>query len=503
VTISTSADGVGNVAMTMKPDNVDGDLDRRLRVLLISTYELGHQPFGLASPATWLRDLGAEVTVIDTAVQDLPTVALRTAELIAIYLPMHTATRLAVPILEEIATVNPGAHVCCYGLYAPVNEGFLRKLGAHTVIGGEFEDRLCSLAKELAARPPLGTPALPLAQHGNVIDLPRLAFRAPDRSTLPSLSTYAYLDTGDGRRKVVGYTEATRGCKHLCRHCPIVPVYNGQFRVVQRDVVLEDVRRQVRAGAEHITFGDPDFLNGPAHGMAIVRALHAEFPQISYDCTIKIEHLVAQRRLIPELRDTGCLFVTSAVESVDPLVLDRFDKRHTLAEFIDAVGLFREVGLTMNPTFVTFTPWTTPDGYLELLRVLAELDLVDNVPPIQYAIRLLIPRGSRLLELEDVQRIIKPFDEERLFYPWDNLDARMDQLYDDVMAAVMQAQGEKVSRRESYARVWDIASTLVYGHPQPLPAGLDRNAPGRPAPSMSEPWYCCAEPTADQFRPSV
>jgi radical SAM superfamily enzyme YgiQ (UPF0313 family) len=498
VHISTPTHQAGGVAA----DRSDGGdrLVRPLPVLLISTYELGHQPFGLASPATWLRDIGADVRVIDMAVQDLPADALRAAELIAVYLPMHTATRLAVPILEEIRTVNPTAHVCCYGLYAPVNEGFLRKLGARTVLGGEFEAGLCALAKELAERP---TDADPVAQRGPVIDLPRLTFRAPDRTELPTLATYAYLDLGDGRRKVVGYTEATRGCKHLCRHCPIVPVYNGHFRVVQRDVVLEDVRRQVAAGAEHITFGDPDFLNGPAHGMAIVRALHEEFPDITYDCTIKIEHLVAQRALVPELRDTGCLFVTSAVESVDPRILEYFDKQHSRADFVGTVRLFQDIGLTMNPTFVTFTPWTTPEGYLELLRVLAELDLVDNVPSIQYAIRLLIPRGSRLLELADIQQIIQPFDEERLFYPWDNPDPRMDRFYTDVMASVMAAQGEKASRRESYARVWDIATTLVHGAPQPLPAGLDRTAPSRPAPSMSEPWYCCAEPTPDQFRPSV
>ncbi|QFZ24477.1 CUAEP/CCAEP-tail radical SAM (seleno)protein [Saccharothrix syringae] len=471
-------------------------------VLLISTYELGHQPFGLASPATWLRDLGAEVTALDTAVQDLPAEEIRSAELIAVYLPMHTATRLAVPILEQVRSLNPRAHVCCYGLYAPVNEVFLRKLGVATVLGGEFEEGLCALARRLAGEPAPRAHRIDL-QIEPVVSLPRLDFRAPDRAMLPALADYAHLDTGTGGRKVVGYTEATRGCKHLCRHCPVVPVYNGHFRVVQRDVVLEDVRRQVAAGAEHITFGDPDFLNGPAHGMAVVRALHAEFPHITYDCTIKIEHLVKHRDLIPQLRDTGCLFVTSAVEAVDPLILDRFDKRHTRQEFVDTVHRFREAGLAMNPTFVAFTPWTTPHGYLHLLEAVAELDLVDNVAPVQYAIRLLIPEGSRLLELDDVRAVMGPFDEAALCYPWRNPDPRVDRLQEEVMASVMASQGQKATRRESFARVWDLATALAHGEPRPLPAGLDRDAPGRPAPSMSEPWYCCAEPTPDQFRPFV
>ena len=121
----------------------------------------------------------------------------------------------------------------------------------------------------------------------------------------------------DGTARVVGSTEATRGCKHLCRHCPIVPVYDGQFRVVPVDVVLADIRAQVAQGAMHVSFGDPDFFNGPTHARRIVEAFHREFPSVTYDAIIKVEHLLTHRELLPVLVETGCLFVTSAVESVD------------------------------------------------------------------------------------------------------------------------------------------------------------------------------------------
>ncbi len=144
--------------------------------------------------------------------------------------------------------------------------------------------------------------------------------------------------------KVVGYTEASRGCKHTCRHCPIVPVYDGRFRVVPIDIVLADVRAQVAAGARHVTFGDPDFFNGIRHAMAVVHAVHAEFPDLSYDVTIKIEHLLAHADRLPELTATGCAFVTSAVESVDDDILERLAKGHTLADFERAVALCRDAG---------------------------------------------------------------------------------------------------------------------------------------------------------------
>ena len=253
------------------------DWKKALKVLLISTYELGRQPFGLASPAAWLRNAGAEVTCLDLARQSLDEDALRAADAVAFYLPMHTATRLAVPVIRRTREINPAAHLCAYGLYAPVNADLLCKLGVRTVAGGEFEEALLTLVRP--GRAP-------------VISLARLQFLTPDRSGLPPLAQYAQLVMPGGARRTVGYTEASRGCKHLCRHCPVVPVYQGHFRIVQREVVLEDIRRQVAAGAQHITFGDPDFFNGIGHATELVRALQREFPQVTYDVTIKIEHLL-------------------------------------------------------------------------------------------------------------------------------------------------------------------------------------------------------------------
>jgi hypothetical protein len=331
-------------------------------------------------------------------------------------------------------------------------------------------------------------------QQEPMISLERLKFEVPDRAGLAPIAKYAHLVVpGDGYR-VVGSTEASRGCKHLCRHCPIVPVYNGVFRIVERDVVLADVRQQVAAGAQHISFGDPDFFNGIRHAMELVEAFHREFPDVTYDVTIKIEHLRKQEQHLARLRDTGCLFVISAVESVDDGILERLDKGHTREDFLYVARKFRELGMTLHPTFVPFTPWTTLDGYLDLLRVLAAEQLVENVAPIQLGIRLLIPEGSRLLELEEVRRTTGAFDAESLVYPWRNADARVDALSEMVQSIAAEADRKKESRAVAFARIWEAAHVA---------AGID--APeldmteGRGVPFLSEPWYCCAEPTRDQL----
>jgi hypothetical protein len=469
---------------------------RELDVLLLSTYDLGHQPFGLASPAAWLRAMGARVTCRDLAVEELREPEVKTADLVALHVPMHTASRLAVPVARRVLALNPRAHICFYGLYAPVNEHFFRSLGAQTILGGEFEQGLASLYRRLVSKP--GPPApqgQPETQAEPVISLARQQFRKPDRRGLPGLGHYASLSSG-GERRTAGYTEATRGCKHLCRHCPIVPVYGGRFRVIPRDVVLADIRQQVEAGASHITFGDPDFFNAPGHALPLITALHQEFPELSYDVTIKIEHLVKLARHLPMLKETGCAFVTSAVEAVDDMILRRLDKRHTRADLESVTRSFRAARLTLAPTLVAFTPWTTVHGYAELLDTILELGLVEAVAPVQYAIRLLIPAGSRLLELGEIRDLVLEFDRAALVYPWRHPEPAVDELQREVMALVAGAADDRAQtfmriRELAYARAGRIALAPATG-PGAVSSGTD-------VPRMSEPWYCCAEPTADQL----
>ncbi len=456
-----------------------------MNVLLISTYELGRQPFGLASPAAWLRADGAVVSCVDLSRASLDEAQVRAADLIAFYVPMHTATRLAVALVPAIRELNPGAHLCFYGLYAPVNESYLRGLGVRTILGGEFEEGLRALAHRVAASSATGDQT---EQPEPVISLARQKFVTPDRSGMPGLEKYARVVMPGSGTRVVGYTEASRGCKHLCRHCPIVPVYNGAFRVVDRDVVMADIRQQVAAGAEHITFGDPDFFNGVGHAMPIVEELHRAFPRLTYDATIKVEHLLKHSDCVGKLRDTGCLFVTSAVESVDDAVLARFEKNHTRADFLRVVQMFRDCGLTLQPTFVPFTPWTTLEGYCELLEVLRDEDLVENVAPIQLAIRLLIPAGSRLLELEEIRRGVGEFDEAALVYPWKHADPRVDRLCEEVQALVHSGEKSGRGRARIFERVEDAAFALAGG-------GITRSALPMLAaratiPYLNEPWYC-------------
>jgi hypothetical protein len=252
--------------------------------------------------------------------------------------------------------------------------------------------------------------------------------------------------------------------------------------------VLADIRQQVAAGAQHITFGDPDFFNGIGHAIPLVEALHQEFPKITYDATIKIEHLLKHSEHLRTLRETGCLFVTSAVESVDDATLGKLDKHHTRADFLEVVRRFRAKGLVLQPTFVPFTPWSTLEGYLSLLEVLRENELVENVAPIQLAIRLLIPAGSRLLELDDIREGVDAFDDAAMVYSWKHVDKRVDDLCEEIQRIVHTGEKMGRTRTRTFSLIEEAARRA---------AGVRQAERAQPilvsratVPYLTEPWYC-------------
>lgn len=456
-------------------------------MVLVSPYELGRQPFGLAQPAAWLREAGFHVECLDLSQTTLESGIFHGAGLVAIHLAMHTATRIAVEALPRIRALAPAAYLCVYGLYAKVNEHYLSSLGVRGVLGGEFEADLLDLATELKEG------RVPPTFHRTA--MAKIEFRVPDRRDLPKLSQYAQLLGIASAPLTIGFAEASRGCKHLCRHCPVVPVYEGRFRVVPIDVVLTDIDNQVARGARHISFGDPDFLNGPTHALRLVRRLHARHPDITYDATIKIEHLLAQAAALPELASTGCILVTSAVESVDDSVLKHLGKNHTYKDFVQVVQLMREAGIALAPTFVAFHPWSSVSAYRDLLKKLATLDLVENVPAVQLAIRLLVPQGSRLMQLPGFPELVDPFDPEMLGYPWKHRDPAVDRLQTEVQSIAEAGEQQNWSRTRTFEHIWTAVYRALGVQAPPL-----KLKSAVPVPHHSEPWYCCAEPTDQQLK---
>jgi len=493
-------------------------------VLLVSCYELGHQPFAIASAWAALEHMGISVAAIDTSLDAIDDVELERARLIAISVPMHTALRLGVEVAHRARRVNPRAHVCAFGLYAWINAAYLLSEVLDSVIAGEFEATLAELARRVVDGASLtnlfGVSTRETLARG-VVEPPlleRVQFQKPNRTALPALERYAkLLGPTLGEERTVGYVEASRGCKYRCRHCPVVPVYDGRFFVVPEGVVLADAEQQILAGARHLTFGDPDFFNGALHAMRVVRKLHADHPGVSFDVTIKIEHILRYRGFFPELAESGCLFVVSAVESLSDRVLAELDKGHTSSDVSEALSILRCSNLALRPSFVAFTPWTTLEDYLCLIDFVFEENLTEHVDPIQLAIRLLVPprsallwptgkdvrrrpAGKRALEspaaaVENAPSWLGPLEPDRFSYEWRHPEPKMDELFLRVCGIVEQGAQSARSNADVLAEVREAAYEMV-GRLAPHVSTARRVGF---VPRLSEPWFCCAEPSGRQM----
>jgi radical SAM superfamily enzyme YgiQ (UPF0313 family) len=457
-------------------------------ILLVSCYELGHQPFQLASLYALLQQAGYSPAVVDTAIEPLSDETLRRARFVAISVPMHTALRLGEQIARRIRALDTEAHICFYGLYAWLNEDYLLQGLIDSAIGGEFEEPLLRLLAGLEHGERAFIPGVSTSQHSSQPWIQRASLVLPQRAVLPPLDRYARLDL-NGATRIVGYTETTRGCKHTCQHCPITPVYHGRFFAVPAELVLADIRAQVEQGAQHITFGDPDFFNGPTHAMRITRALHHEFPNLTFDATIKIEHLLIHRHLLPELQANGCAFVVSAVESLNDDVLQQLDKGHTSADIEEAFALMEAAGIALRPSLLPFSPWETLESYLQLLSFFEEHHLIEHVDPVHFSIRLLIPPGSALLNAPDARQWLGELDPAAYSYRWQHPDPRMDALHRAISEVVEEAQRRQADPIETFFHIKALALASA-GRDMCLSCAINGYGTRKVIPHLTETWFC-------------
>lgn len=452
------------------------DLTSDGAVLVVSTYELGHQPVMAGRIAACLTEGGYLPAVVDVAVDRLSDACAAAAELVLVTVPMHTALRLGVRVADRVRRVNPAAHIAFVGDYAKLNvehllAGAVDSVLAGEVVGPPLLDHVQAVAAGSA--PP------------RVSSMRKQACAPPDRSRLPPLARYARLAVRGGEH-LAAAVEASRGCKHACRHCPIPAVYDRRVFLVDVPAVLADIAAVVEAGAAHVTFADPDFLNAPKHAVRVAAALHERWPALTFDFTAKVEHLLAHADVLPSLVGFGARFVVSAVESLSDHVLEILDKGHSAADVLAALHLTRSVALPMRPTFVAFTPWTSRADYAALVDFILDEDLVAHVDPVQLSVRLLMPPGSLLVGHPAVQAHLGPLVPDGFSWTWRHPDPAMDALHAQVSKIVATAAGAAKPAAHTFQEIRDAVAGRA--HDTRLLAVLGSRADT--VPRLTEPWFC-------------
>lgn len=460
--------------------NIEG---RAIRVLAVSTYELGHQPLVLARLASILKSAGIDYALCDNSVerrsftdyQDFLLGNRLPPTHIVVSVPMHTATRLGNEIADRAREIlGDSVEIIALGVYSKV--AMASSDSFDVAVSSDDRD---SVLRTLGVDPGQASqrPAPPAL---------------PDRSALPGLPSYAHL-IADGEKQLVGYVETTVGCAHMCRHCPIPVVFHGRFKAIPTEVVLAQIDQLYEEGARHITFGDPDFLNGPSHSLRVARAMHEAHPDMTFDATVKVEHVLEHRDIWDELHQLGLRFIVSAFEHTSDHILAKLRKGHTRADIIEALGVLHEKGIEVRPSLMPFTPWTDRDSLIDLMEFVFDHALLESVDPVQLSIRLLVPLES--LVLTETETEFGAWDPELLSFEWHSNDPQIDELQLEWASVAEDSQAGKLNPTAAFGL---MRETMYRRFDLPMPQRMTPPTCGN-KPRLSESWFCCAEPTKLQL----
>ncbi len=456
-----------------------------MRPLILSTYELGHQPHLAALVAGVLKEGGSEYDIVDLSID--PNLDL-------LFNTYQGGYPNAVAIETAVLTVGMLTSAMLFRdvlSYLAKNSGHITKLIVYGLYANEVASEASRISyTDLIVRTTPTTEEIALDLGVENATVKRYL---PARENLPNLTRYKTV-TSSGIERVTGYTEASVGCRHRCRHCPLPIFFNGRVAVNPVEDILNDIEFQVNAGATHITLGDPDFFNAPIHAMKVARAIKARFDNVTFDCTIKVEHLLKYGRYLKELAELGCIYITSAVESLSDETLTNLAKGHSSTDVDEAVQLVDRAGIDFHPSFVPFTPWTKLEDFEDILVFVYQNSMEKTLEPVQLSIKLLVPSNSLLLESPAFIEYKTHYDVETYSYLWRYREPKVEALHNAVTDQVLKSQLCRDAFEDTFFTLWSITEEHL-GRSIATPI---RNQRSSDAVKSSEAWFCCAEPTSTQ-----
>ena len=437
-----------------------------MKILLLSFYDLGKQPKIISELHKKLDNGSNQIDIVDYSIEE-KNLTLDNYDVLGIYASMHTASVLAEQYLRDRKLPNK---LFVFGLYANVfSEMFSNFQSIHSFDSDELESLL------------------------EVQLNPNYSFKhsVPDRTILPSITDYSHIVDGSNNL-IAGSVETTYGCKHECTHCPVPIEFKGMFKTFGTEKIITDVTNQVEEGAKHISFNDPDFFNGPKHALKILQLLNEKHPSITYDSTIKVEHILKYPDYFQELKNLNMLFVISAFETTNDHVLNILQKNHSFNDLNKAVELSLENKIDIRPTWMPFSPWTEQNDLISIIKLIENYKLRETVDPIQLTIKLLVPKNSLILKRPEMKEYLLDYDPSSFSYAWKYKFPNIDNIQNELFTYVLQHESEN-----EYAQYLGLVDILE-SHTNETLLNSEKYSQ-RIVPKLSETWFCCAEPNKIQL----
>ena len=437
-----------------------------MKILLTSFYDLGKQPKIIAEIVDRYNSSEIDFDFFDFSVED-QNIDLENYDVLGIYAPMHTATILSIEYIKDKKLPNK---MFTFGLYGSVLEDFNSSIRYIK----DIESDELSLFLEI-----------------NDDHQFSLKNNIPNRQIFPDISNYAHLVDGSNNL-IAGSVETTYGCKHSCTHCPVPISFNGSFKTYSLEKIVSDVENQVKQGAKHISFNDPDFFNGPIHALKILESLNEKFPSITYDSTIKVEHIIKYKKYFKELSSLNMVFVISAFETTNDLVLSILEKNHTSHDLNNSIEISQDFGIDIRPTWMPFSPWTELNDLSNIVKLIEKYELRETVDPIQLTIKLLIPKHSLIIKKPEINKYLGNYEKNSLSFKWEYENNDVEKLQSSLFDFILN--NSELDEHKQYLGMVNIIEKCT-----DTKLLTNSSYDFKNVPKLSETWFCCAEPSNIQL----
>lgn len=395
----------------------------RPRVLVASAFEAEMQPLTSACAAAAMRAQDTDVVGWD-AHRSPEATPEGPFDLVLVSVQQFEGVERGLDLCRRLAAAY-GTTIVAFGQYAQMNHREFLKT-ADAVAMDEPERISPELAEVARGDRALGdVPAL--MTLGGMRPRPphrRISVPAPARDLFPSLVHYEAHHSPYG---LMGNVEVSRGCHHKCTYCSVYGAYDGGVAAYEAETVLADCRQLAEEGVRHFCFIDAEFFNSRTIGAGVIERLADEIGPITFEFTTRVDHILDYGPLLEKLVALGLKRVTSALEFPSDRILRIFDKHIDVAHMRACIVEAERIGFELYPTFIPFTPWVEYDELLGFEDFLIETGLARVTDPTALQTRLLLFKGSPLLDspwMEDIETV-----DRGLWVEWTHPDRRVEELW--------------------------------------------------------------------------
>ena len=388
------------------------------RVLLINPYysfeEYPAPPLGLVSLATFIKEQGHEVKILDFVVskynrdnisKELKQFKPDFAGATAVTMNINEALR----ILKDIKTLDSLIKTIIGGPHATFDADNILKNNSEIdfIVRREGEFTIKDL---LASKDPYSKniPGISFSQDGIITHNDEREF-IPHIDTLP-LPDYSLINTG--KYKALGTSInmiTSRGCPFPCIFCVGSKMVGNKVRYLSVDKVVSMFLQLAHMGFKQINIADDLFTSHKKRCIEICDEIINRNIQHVWTAFARVDSI--DKELLQKLKQAGCTTLCFGIESANENILKTVKKKINREKIERAFTLCNETGIIPMASYILGLPGETKDTIKETLAYADQLSEF-------YGFHILAPFPGT-----DVYMHSKNYNVNILHKDWDKYDA--------------------------------------------------------------------------------